>query len=88
MNDIDQRADVFNGRLRENSVTQVEDMTRATACLRQDAPGLGLDFMNGREQHDRVEIALNGHARPQSLPALIELDSPIEADDRTAGVAL
>ena len=40
------------------------------------------------EQDDRVEIALNGDVMTEPLPALIELDSPIEADDRAAGVAL
>ena len=88
VDDVDQGADVVDGGLRQDPVTEVEDMARTAPGLRQDSPGLALDFLERSEQDDRIEIPLDGDVMTEPLPGLIELDPPIEADDRAAGVAL
>ena len=79
---------MVDGGLREDAVTQVEDMAGTGSGLREDSAGLAFDFRHGCEQDDRVEIALNGDVVAEPLPGPVELDPPVQADDRAAGVAL
>ncbi len=69
-------------------MTQIENVPRPTPGLPQDALGLSSDLVDRREQDDGIKIALNGDIVAEASPTLVELDSPIKADDGTASLAL
>src|SRR5205807_1485927 len=76
------------GGLGQDTVSEVEDMAWAAPGLRQDSPRLFLDLLNWGQEHDGIEVALNGDTLAEPLPGSVQVDAPIEADDRAAGIAL
>ncbi len=79
---------MIDGSLGHDAMPEVEDMAWASSSLSQDPPGLTLDLLSWGEQEGGVEISLDGDAVPQPLPGLIQLDAPVQADHRAAGVPL
>jgi hypothetical protein len=88
MHDVDQGSDVVDWGLGHDTVAQVEDMSRAATGLGEDPPGLKFDLRHRCQEHHRVEIPLYGNTGAESFPGSIEIDAPIESDDRAAGIAL
>src|SRR4051812_11577741 len=79
---------MVDGSLREDAVPEVEDMPGSSLGLVQDPPGLALDLRNRCQQYGRIEVPLDTHALTEPLPGAVELNAPIEADDRTTRVSL
>src|SRR6266545_579645 len=63
-----------------HSVPKVEYMTRPPSGAPEDIARLGLDSVPGREQHGRVQIALDAAVVADLGPAAVERDPPVEAD--------
>ena len=69
-------------------MAQVEDVAGSTGGLMQDSPGFPLDLGDGRQQDNGIEVSLDGDPRTQSVPGPGEVDPPVKANHRPAGVAL
>ena len=68
MHEIDQEADVVDGRLGQDSVSEVEDMAGASFRLGEDPASLRFDLSRWTEQDCRVEVALNRDIMPEPFP--------------------
>src|SRR5271165_1641656 len=79
---------MIDRRLRENSMAQVEDVSGAPGRLLEDPPHLTLDLGEWCEEDDGVQVPLNGDLWSQAVPALPQVDPPIESDHRPSGIAL
>src|SRR5512142_1792835 len=68
-------------RVLADAVAEVEDVAGAVAAIAvQRALDLGTDLRRRREQHVRVEVALQRDAPADALARLAEVDGPVEAD--------
>src|SRR4051794_24533178 len=88
MHEIDDRLDRADGRLGEDAVTEVEDVTGLAADLLEHARGVLLGEIARSEQHGGIEVALNRLVRADLRPALLDRRAPVEADDGPARFAL
>ncbi len=88
MNDLDEGPDVVDGCLRQDAVAEVEDMAGASAGLCQDPSGLAGDLPWRGEQDDRIEVPLDGDPVTEPIPGPVQVDPPVQADDRAARVSL
>src|SRR3990172_4903800 len=77
---LHQRNDVFNGSPRQNPVTQIEDVTRATAGLGKDPACLGADGLDVRKESDRVEVPHDRYV-PEATPGFVQVHPPVQPDD-------
>ncbi len=88
MHDVDERLDVVDGSLRNDAVSQVEDVARASGCLVENrARTFGGDFAGSAKQK-RVDVALDGVIVTNAFPGIVERNAPIDTDDGTAGITL
>src|ERR1700730_17342366 len=78
---LDQRLEIFERAAREDAVAEIEDVTRPATRLPQDAPRPGHDALDRAEQYPGIQVALNSAAEPDSLPACVKVDAPVEGDD-------
>src|SRR6185437_14866938 len=85
MHQIGDELDVFERRLWQDTVPEIEDMTIAHPDLVQDRTHLSLDLITRREEHDRIEVALHRVIVPDPPPALVDIDAPVHTDDIGAG---
>ncbi len=88
VNQIDQGANMVDGSLGQDAVSEVEDMAGAAGGLLEDSSGLAVDLIAWGQEYDRIEVPLNGDAVAESFPGLVELDPPVEPDDAAAGPPL
>ena len=88
VDNLDQGSDMIDGRMRQNAVSQVEDMAWASAGLPQDSAGLTLDLLERGEEDDGIEVPLHGDAVAKPCPSLVQLDAPIQADHRAPRIPL
>ena len=86
MHRIDQCDGVLDRGLLDDAVAQVEDVAGAAAGLIEDLLGAAADFFGSAEQHERVEVALNGPVVADRLPGVIEPHASVDADHRAAGL--
>ena len=70
VDEVDEGTDVVDGGLRQDAVSEVEDMARTSAGLGQDPPGLALDLLAGASRRTRIEVPLDGDAVAEPLPGL------------------
>jgi len=78
---LDEELHVLDGRPREDSVSEVENVSRTTRRLSQNqVDPIEKDLLR-REERERIEVALDRDALSDFVPAPIEIDTPIETDD-------
>src|SRR5690349_4571342 len=76
---------VFDGRLLEDAVAQVEDVAGAVGGLVENLFGAAADGFFVGEEDERVEVALDGAALADGLPGVVEANPPVDADDVPTG---
>src|SRR5579859_6399586 len=83
---MDQRANVFHRRFGQNSVPQIEDVSRAARSLLQHRiSALTQLLLAAKEQH-RIEIALHRPGKIEAAPRLVQREAPVHADHLRAGL--
>ena len=80
MDDLYRRLNVLFRRVLQDAVSDVEDVAGATSSAAQDIVDAFFHFRDGSEQRNRIQIPLHGSIVTDGLPAVIERDSPIQAD--------
>lgn len=88
VDEVDECADVVDGRGGEYAVAEVEDMSGSSAGVVEDAARLLANDGDGSEQDGGVEVSLHGDVVAEAIPGEVEWDAPVESDDVAAGVAL
>ncbi len=84
MNMPDQCLDDINRGLRQDAVTQVENVAGSAVGLAENPVGLASHLVHGPEQNGGIEVSLDRDILAQPGPALVQLHSPIEPDDVSA----
>src|SRR5262249_51022971 len=74
--------------MRQNPVSQVEDVAGTAAGLLQDPPSLSLDRGDGAEENSRSKFPLYCTSCPRSPPRAAQIDTPAQADHCPASLAL
>ena len=80
---IDQRRDVLRRCVLADAVAEVENVPAAGGRRPeavQRGAHLGADALRRREQHVRIEIALQRHPVADTRPGRAEVDRPVEPD--------
>src|SRR5688572_4432526 len=72
-------------RLRQHTMSEVEDVTRPPAGALQDVTDLAIPFRSRREQRRGFEVALNRPLAPDSRPGGIDGNAPVDADHVATG---
>ena len=75
---------VLNGRMLQDPVSEIEDMTGSAVGPTQNIEHAGLELREGRKEGDGIEIPLNSDVLPEQGPTIIERDAPVQADHITA----
>ncbi len=78
MHNLDQRFRVFRRDIGGDAVAKVENVAGAMLGGGQHLQGFAADRGDVGQQDDRVEIALDGNVVTDRLPAVAQIDSPIE----------
>src|SRR6266508_2968579 len=68
----------------QDAVAEVEDVPVAACDCFEDPERRGLSPLPGAEQEGGIEIPLDGAVRADDLPAALDRDPPVEADDVAA----
>src|SRR5215216_715279 len=85
MDHIDEGNHVFHRRLRQDAVSQIEDVTIVFTSLIQDSFSLCSKRLLVCKQDHGIEIPHYRHIVTHALPALVESDTPVESDYIAAG---
>jgi hypothetical protein len=80
MNHVDESNDVIDWRMREYTVTKIENVTGALLGFIEHTLDLSLNRTEIGKQNGRVEISLNCAVMPDRSPALIERNAPVKPD--------
>src|SRR5437867_3016555 len=88
MDEINRRLNMLDRSFRQDAMSEIKDKTRIVAGLAKDGLDPSLDFMHGREQHDRIHITLQGDVTAQPPPRFTQRDSPIHTHHRASGVLI
>src|SRR5262245_29904822 len=81
VDDLDQRAGVLDRSLRENPVTEIEDVSRAAAGAAEDVLYPLADVGGPGQEHHRVEITLDRDVVAHGRPARVEIDAPVQRSE-------
>src|SRR5262245_50731291 len=81
---VHERPHGIDGRVREDAVPEVEDVSRPAGRLREDGGDALANDPRRREQRAGIEIPLDRTMRADPPPCLRERDSPVDADDVSA----
>src|ERR1051325_11489787 len=82
---LNDRLHMVYGSFRENSVSEVKDMTGAGSRAAQEFMHANLELGHWSEEDHRVEIALNGSAIADVHPCLIDVEAPVDTHNIAAG---
>ncbi len=85
MNTLDHELGVLGIDSRQDTVTKIEDVARATGVLVEDALDFALDVLLGSVENSRVEVPLHSNVRADDVAGLAEIDVPVEAHDIRTG---
>src|SRR5262245_52111879 len=80
MHSLDEFLDMARRSRRHDPMPEVEDMPCRVAEVREGALGLALHRVRVREQHQRVEIALQGDLPADARARLPEAHGPVDPD--------
>ena len=72
MNHVDERLHVLHGGLREDTVTEIEDMPGPTSGLVEDGSHPVANYRQACEQHQRIQVALDGYVVTDRTPSDVE----------------
>src|SRR5207302_7107299 len=73
-------------RVRQHTVSEVEDVPLCRCTATQDVAGSIGDDGPGREHDGRVEVSLHSSTGPDALCGLVERDAPVDPDDIGTGL--
>src|SRR5262245_57631961 len=82
-----ERLDVLERGRRQNTVSEVENVTRPSTRACKHFVGRGEYAIERSEQQRRIEVALDAAVEADALPRLVERRPPVGADHIAAGVA-
>ena len=82
-----ERLDVLHRRGRQDTVTEVEDVSGPAAGAREDLVGRGKHALERPQQQRRVEISLDTAIGADALPRFVQRRAPVGADHVAAGLA-
>ena len=88
MDDVHEAGEVVGIGSREDAVPEVEDVARPAGGLAEDRPSVRGDRVERADEEAGVQVALDAAVMPDDVPARIEVDPPVEADDVAAGRGL
>src|SRR5712691_7910507 len=77
VNSVDEQLQVFERRRWQDSVAEVEDVTRPPAGATEDLSGALAHKFRRAEQNGRVQVALDPAVIADSLPARIKRHAPV-----------
>src|SRR5215207_8958391 len=80
MHGIDEGDGIFDWRLLHDAVAEIKDVAGAAGGLVEDRFGAAADFGRRGEEHERVEVALDGTVVPHGLPGVIQAHPPVDAN--------
>src|SRR5438105_12069342 len=86
MDEIDRRLNVFDRRPGQNAMPQVEDKAWTLPCLPEDRFHPALDFVQRREEHDGIQVALDRDIIAEPVPCFILRNTPGHPDEEAAGL--
>src|SRR5437870_5535203 len=75
---VDESLRVLYGRHRQDAVSEIQDVTMTAAFGQQRLRLFGDDLWR-REQHARIEVALQREAVADTLARVLQVDAPIQA---------
>src|SRR5207302_8383327 len=85
MNSLDEQLEIGDGRVRKDTVSEVEDVARAPARAPQHVTCAIADEIGRTEQHRGVKVALDCAGVADSPPALLPPHPPIHPDQVATG---
>ena len=85
MHKINQRGDVLNRSVLQDTVTQIENVAGFAFDPVENPGRLGFDLGNRSKKNHRVQITLHGDVAAQLRPSRGQVDAPINADNIAAG---
>ena len=83
---IDDGAHRIDRCLREDPVTEIEDVSDAPAGTVEHPLGMGDGDLARRKEHCRVEVALDGAVMTDARPSFGQRSAPIEPENRATSV--
>src|SRR5205807_8868062 len=78
---LDEQLEVFDGRLGQHAMTEVEDVAGPAARPSQHVIRPRSDQVGRSEQHGGIEVALDAMLVSDPIPALVKRDTPVQRDD-------
>src|ERR1043165_802095 len=87
MDHVDEGNDIFNGRLRQNAVAQIENMARPSGRPLKNLFYFTAQVFATCKQRHWIEVSHHRLIKTDSLPPVVQRDSPINSDNLTAGFA-
>src|SRR5829696_6774710 len=81
MDVVDQALDLIDRRAREQSVAEIENKAGLFRRLVKHLLRARFERGPGRQERDRVEIALHRDPGAEQLAGFAEIDAPIDTDD-------
>ena len=82
MHRIDEGDGIFDGRLLDDAVAEVEDVAGAAGGLIEDVLGAAADFVAVGQEHERIEVALHRPVVADGFPGVVQPHAPVDADHR------
>src|SRR4030042_2845763 len=77
MNRVNQRSYIFDRRVGQNSMSEIEDVTRSTSNAIKNSLNLLLNQIPRSQQNNRIEVSLYRHVTPNTGPSLPDIHAPI-----------
>jgi hypothetical protein len=81
MNHLDNRLNILDRSPRQHAMTEIKYMSGTALRRLQNAFDLLPNFLDRRAQDHWIEITLNAHIVSDTLPGIVEIDAPVQADD-------
>ena len=74
---------IIHGRVLQDAVTEIKDVTRSAVRAAQNIMHARFEFRVRREERDGVKIPLHGDIISEQSPAIVKWDAPVESDHVT-----
>src|SRR6266508_302462 len=78
---LDEQPEVFDSRLGQHSVAEVEDVTRPAGRQAQYVTSPRSDQIGRSEHHGGVKVALDAAFVSDAIPTFVEWDAPVQRHD-------
>ena len=83
---FDKLKHIFYRCLWQYPMSQVEYMARAVSCLFENGTGAFTNSITIGKKKRWLKVPLNSSVISNQIPPIIQIDSPVQADDRAASL--